>query len=79
MVTVLVDDKTPPVAINPGTYVAHCDNVSSDDDRYEYARCDDESWSGGQTQKKKCTDEKGIPYNQIESIKENDAFAADIS
>ena len=78
MVTVLVDDKTPPVAINPQDKFWYCDNVSSDeDDRYEYARCDDESWSMDNAKDKMCTDEKGIPYNQIESIKENDAYAAD--
>ena len=72
MVTVLVDDKTPPVAINPQDKFWYCDNVSSDeDDRYEYARCDDESWSMDNAKDKMCTDEKGIPYNQIESIKLN--------
>lgn len=83
MVNILVDDKTPPVCERPDDIFWYCDGVSDTEGGvYEYARnaCRDFSWTSGLTANAKdyrCVDEKGAPYNNIESTKENDGVLTD--
>ncbi len=78
MVTVFVDDKTPPVAEKPDDLFLYCDN-SAREQKYsnEYAKCDDDSWTPDNGKDLRCQDQKYKPYNAIESIVENDSDQGD--
>ncbi|MEP7320652.1 MAG: T9SS type A sorting domain-containing protein [Saprospiraceae bacterium] len=78
MVTILIDDKTPPVAQDPYDKFLYCDNLSSrESDQFEYASCNDNSWIPDNGKDLKCVDEFNLPYNEIESNKENDSDDSD--
>ncbi len=78
MITVFVDDKTPPVAEKPDDLFLYCDN-SAREQKYsnEYAACDDDDWTPDNAKDKRCQDKKYKPYNAIESIIENDSYQGD--
>lgn len=78
MIDLLVDDKTPPVAQKPADKFWYCDNVAtSQENIYEYAQCDDNVWDDDNGIDGTCKDQYGNPYNEIESIIENDVDATD--
>ncbi len=78
MVSVTVDDKTPPVAENPDDVFWYCDNVSTTlSDQYEYARCNDDSYDDDNAKDHSCFDVKTQAYNEIECLKENDGQLGD--
>lgn len=78
MLTISVDDKTSPVTDEPNDKFWYCDNVSTEGgDIYEYASCNDESYDVDNGRDKRCRDANDIPYNYIESVKENDPDMTD--
>lgn len=72
MVTVTVDDKTKPTAIEPKDIFAYCDHVmASYAGQFDYANCTEEHDLSG------CNDLSGKPYNEIECRIENDGQLLD--
>ncbi len=78
MIRILIDDKTPPVAEDPRDKFWYCDNVSSNvGDQYEYAKCNDDSYTTDNGTDHTCVDGLGVAYHQIESKVENDSESKD--
>jgi len=78
MISILVDDKTPPVAENPSDRFWYCDNAATEENNiYEYATCLDKVWIPDNATDLTCQDQFHFPYNEIECSVENDGNRSD--